>query len=316
MTPLGRLLVLVFLFSSFLSFAQQDSLRQDSLRLRDSVTIVVDSTAIRDSLLRIAMAKADADSIYKLVLSEPTRQFDSLLYNSHPFYPFKDPIRRKLVERQWEGKEIYFYFIMGLLIFFALIKNAFPRYLQDISRLFFRTTIKQRQIKEQLMQAPLPSLLLNVLFVLSGGMYISLLRDHFDLAEELPFWVVYIYACLGLTLIYLVKYVSLKIIGWIFRVSASTDAYIFIVFTTNKILGITLLLFIVLLSFTEGFVQSASLNLSFIVIAAFFLYRFFLAFMAVHRELKMEFIHFVLYLLAFEVIPLLLINKLLLSYLS
>lgn len=313
---MGRLLVLVFLFSSFLSFAQQDSLRQDSLRLRDSVTIVVDSTAIRDSLLRIAMAKADADSIYKLVLSEPTRQFDSLLYNNHPFYPFKDPIRRKLVERQWEGKEIYFYFIMGLLIFFALIKNAFPRYLQDISRLFFRTTIKQRQIKEQLMQAPLPSLLLNVLFVLSGGMYISLLRDHFDLAEELPFWVVYSYACLGLTLIYLVKYVSLKIIGWIFRVSASTDAYIFIVFTTNKILGITLLLFIVLLSFTEGFVQSASLNLSFIVIAAFFLYRFFLAFMAVHRELKMEFIHFVLYLLAFEVIPLLLINKLLLSYLS
>ncbi|HEY0752145.1 MAG TPA: hypothetical protein VGD26_13385, partial [Chitinophagaceae bacterium] len=66
----------------------------------------------------------------------------------------------------------------------------------------------------------------------------------------------------------------------------------------------------------EGFVKSAALNLSFIVIVAFFLYRFILAFMAVHRELKMEFIHFVLYLLAFEVVPLLLINKLLLSYLS
>lgn len=311
LTPLGRLLIVVFLFSSFLSFAQQDS-----LRLRDSAVVVVDSAAIRDSIFNVARIQAEADSIYRLVLSEPTRQFDSLVYNNHPFYSFKNPIRRKLVERQWQGKEVYFYFIIGLLIFFALIKNAFPRYLQDIVRLFLRTTIKQRQIKEQLMQAPLPSLLLNILFVLSGGLYISLLRDHYKIAEEYPFWLIYVYACLGLSLIYLVKFVSLKIIGWIFRVNASTDAYIFIVFTTNKILGITLLLFIVLLSFTEGFVKSASLNLSFIVIAAFFLYRFILAFMAVHRELKMEFIHFVLYLLAFEVVPLLLINKLLLSYLS
>ena len=311
LTPLGRLLIVVFLFSSFLLFAQQDS-----LRLRDSAVVVVDSAAIRDSIFNVARIQAEADSIYRLVLSEPTRQFDSLVYNNHPFYSFKNPIRRKLVERQWQGKEVYFYFVIGLLIFFAFIKNAFPRYLQDITRLFFRTTIKQRQIKEQLMQAPLPSLLLNILFVLSGGLYIALLRDHYNIAEEFPFWLIYVYACLGLTLIYLVKFVSLKIIGWIFRVSASTDAYIFIVFTTNKILGITLLLFIVLLSFTEGFVKSASLNLSFILIVAFFLYRFILAFMAVHRELKMEFIHFVLYLLAFEVVPLLLINKLLLSYLS
>lgn len=311
LTPLGRLLIVVFLFSSFLSFAQQDS-----LRLRDSAVVVVDSAAIRDSLFNIARIQAEADSIYRMVLSEPTRQFDSLVYNNHPFYSFKDPIRRKLIERQWQGKEVYFYFIIGLLIFFALIKNAFPRYLQDIVRLFLRTTIKQRQIKEQLMQAPLPSLLLNILFVLSGGLYITLLRDHYNIAEEYPFWLIYVYACLALALIYLVKFVSLKIIGWIFRVSASTDAYIFIVFTTNKILGITLLLFIVLLSFTEGFVKSAALNLSFIVIVAFFLYRFILAFMAVHRDLKMEFIHFVLYLLAFEVVPLLLINKLLLSYLS
>ncbi|HEY0751245.1 MAG TPA: hypothetical protein VGD26_08820, partial [Chitinophagaceae bacterium] len=68
---MGRLLIVVFVFSSFLSFAQQDS-----LRLRDSAVVVVDSAAIRDSIFNVARIQAEADSIYRLVLSEPTRQFD------------------------------------------------------------------------------------------------------------------------------------------------------------------------------------------------------------------------------------------------
>ena len=309
--PLQKLLVIVFIFLSYTSWSQQDS-----LIVNDSTRTVVDSAAIRDSIFQLKRITAEADSIFRLVQTGPKLKFDSLVFSHHQYYPFKNPIRRKLVERRWEGKEVFFYCSIALLVFFALIKNAFPRYLQDILKLFFRTSIRQRQIKEQLMQTPLPSLLLNILFVLTCGVYIALVLEHYKIADEYPYWILFIYSSLGIASIYLVKYLVLKLMGWIFRVSDATDTYIFIVFTTNKILGIAFLLFIILLAFTDGAIKQGALSLSFIVIGTFILYRFFLAFMALHRQIKMEFLHFILYLLAFEVVPLLLINKLLLRYLS
>ena len=63
-----------------------------------------------------------------------------------------------------EGKEILFYGFIGLLLFLAVIRQSFPKYFTDLFRLFFRTTLKQRHLSEQLTQTPLPSFLLNLLF--------------------------------------------------------------------------------------------------------------------------------------------------------
>ena len=94
------------------------------------------------------------------------------------------------------------------------------------------------------------------------------------------------------------------------------DAYIFIVFTTNKIIGIALLPFLVLLAFTYGFVNETAMNLSIVVVAALFAYRYFLSYISIRRQVSISFLHFLLYLCAFEVIPLLLINKLLFRFLG
>ena len=56
---------------------------------------------------------------------------------------------------------------------FALLKMGFAKYFNDLFRVFFRTTLKQRQIKEQLMQTPLPSLIFNGFFVASAGLYVE-----------------------------------------------------------------------------------------------------------------------------------------------
>ena len=41
-----------------------------------------------------------------------------------------------------------------------------------------------------------------------------------------------------LAVIYLVKFVGLKIIGWLFNMRHAADSYIFIVFIINKVIGI------------------------------------------------------------------------------
>jgi hypothetical protein len=47
-----------------------------------------------------------------------------------------------------------------------------------------------------------------------------------------------------------------------------------------------------------------------------FLYRFYLSFATIERQLKISFFHFLLYLIGFEIVPLLLINKLLFRFLG
>ncbi|HEY1113231.1 MAG TPA: DUF4271 domain-containing protein [Chitinophagaceae bacterium] len=284
----------------------------DTLRRPDTPRVAVDTLPRIDSLRPDTL---NIDSLLPRMEIGPQR-YDTLVYKRHPFVRFTDPVRLIITEKEWKGKEAFFYSLVGLLIFFALIRNTFGRYLQDLSKLFFRTTIKQRQVKEQLMAAPLPSLLLNILFIISGGVYLALVFDHYGLGRQFNFWLLILYSSLGLTLIYLGKFLVLKIMGWLLRLSDATDAYTFVVFTTNKIIGIVLLPFIALLAFSSPEIAQVALTLSFIVVGGLFLYRFYLSYMSVYRLVKLEFLHFLIYLAAFEIAPLLLINKLLFQFLA
>ena len=300
------LFIIIFLLGK-VCFAQTDTLRSV-----DSLPVVRDTALRADSLISDSLR---IDSLIPKVVV-PVMRFDSLVYKYHPFMRFTNPVKLIITEKEWTGKEAFFYSIIGLLIFFAFIRNAFGRYLQDLFKLFFRTTIKQRQVKEQLMAAPLPSLLLNILFAISGGVFLALVFDHYSLGDQFNFWLLILYCAVGLAVLYLGKFIVLKIMGWLLHQPDATDAYTFVVFTTNKVIGIALLPFIVMLAFTNGTVAQAALTLSLIVVGALFFYRFYLSYATIHRQIKVDFLHFLLYLAAFEIAPLLLINKLLFHFLG
>ena len=103
----------------------------------------------------------------------------------------------KIVHR---ARKLLFYVIIGFTIIFGFLKLAFAKYFNDLFRVFFRTTLKQRQIKEQLIQTPLPSLLFNGFFVASAGLYMNYLFHHFKFTPVDNFWLLYLYCCVGFRL--------------------------------------------------------------------------------------------------------------------
>jgi hypothetical protein len=233
----------------------------------------------------------------------------------HPYFGFSaEPVNMAAQLNRSSGKELLFYAFIALLLFFAFLRNAFSKYFSNLFRLFFRTTLKYRQIREQLMQTPLPSLLLNFFFVISGGLYISFLLIHFKLVGQDEFWQYALYSCLGLSAIYFVKFLGLKVIGWIFNVSAAADSYIFVVFVINKVIGVFLLPFVVMLAFMSGTGYSIALVVSWFGVGALLLYRFILSYAAVRNQVRFSPFQFFLYLCAFEIAPLLLIYKVLLVF--
>lgn len=159
------------------------------------------------------------------------------------------------------------------------------------------------------METRLPSLMLNGFFVVAGGLYITFLLQHFKLIPADNFWRMFLFCILGLSAIYLIKFVGLKICGWLFNMQDAANSYIFIVFVINKMIGILFLPFLILLAFTPGDVYSISLMLSWCLVSGILVYRIILTFGAVRNQVKVNPFHFFLYTCAFEFAPLLLIYK-------
>jgi hypothetical protein len=70
-----------------------------------------------------------------------------------------------------------------------------------------------------------------------------------------------------------------------------------------------LLPFLILLAFSEGNLYVVSFTLSWGLVACLLLYRFILTYAAIRNQVKVNPFHFFLYLIAFEIAPLLLVYK-------
>ena len=284
----------------------------ESLPAKDSIVDKKDTLVYMNGD-SVSKRPAYGDSLWHFVNDIPLK---AQILNRHPYFNFNvRAISLSFDKKEFQGKELLFYVITALVIAFALLKLAFAKYFNDLLRVFFRTTLKQRQIKEQLIQTPLPSLMFNGFFVASTGLYINFLLHYFKFTPVGNFWLLFLYCCSGLSIIYLVKFVGLIILGWLFNMQKAADAYIFIVFIINKIIGISLLPFLIFLGLTEGVMNAVALVMSWCCIGGLLLYRFILGFAAIRNEVRFNLFHFFLYLCAFEIAPLLLIYKLLLFFL-
>ena len=244
----------------------------------------------------------------------PIYQFQEVLRNNRYYKFFGKPLQIVMQERKVYGNEKFFYLFVVLFFYYGLIRVIFSKYLGDLFTLFFRATLRQQQLREQLLQNPLPSLLLNIQFLVTGSLYAALLARYNNILAETDLWIIWVYCLALLVAIYLVKFLTLKMMGWILKISRATDAYLFIVFMVNKMAGIFLLPVLLLMAFPFYSILPAVIALSLFVLALLLGYRFFVSFRLVRNEIKLNLFHFFLYLCAFEIAPLLLIYKALLTF--
>lgn len=214
-----------------------------------------------------------------------------------------------VIERKYQSKDILFYSIFILLLLFGLLKMFYSRYLNNLFRVFFNTSLRQSQLTDQLLQAKLPSLLFNIFFVLTGGFYVYFLLNylgHIDTVNDLQILLVCIAA---LVIVYTVKYIVLKFTGWISGYKNEADMYIFIVFLINKIIAIALIPIIIIMAFSNLFLVKAVVIISYLIISLMLLLRFLRSYSILQNKIRVQRYHFFLYIIGIEILPLLLIYK-------
>lgn len=297
----------------------------NSLRKR---RISRDTLRIADSLAKSNSAnRPSGDSTNAVLAATPTtpaplirinKPFDSFYARllDNPFLRTSaKPIYLLINERERQSKDEIFYLILGLLTFLAFIKLVFSRYFLNVFRLFFQPSFRQKQTREQLLQGRLPSLLLNLFFIFSGAVYVSFLIRYYNLVA-LSFWLILLYSACALMVLYMGKYIFLTFAGWVFNVKEATSAYIFSVYLINKILGVILIPFTLIIAFSQSAIINVSVTISVLLILLLFIYRYLISYTSVRKELEVSALHFLFYISAFEIIPLLVIYKTLINYLD
>jgi len=277
----------------------------DSLRRSDSLLLKARTT---DSLHRL-------DSLRRLEAA--ARAIDTSTYRAISWSPYlplgAPPVYMLSQEKRHEEKDDLFYLMTGVVLLTACIRLLFPRYFQNLFRLFFQTSFRQKQTRDQLVQDHLASLLMNFLFIVTGGIYLALVAGNQGWVH-VSFWWLILYSSALLAVVYLGKYLFLLFSGWVFQVKNAAGTYIFVVFLINKILGVLLVPFLIVVAFSTPMMVSAALTVSLILAVLMLAYRYIASVGTIRRDLKVSALHFFLYLCTVEVLPLLLIYKFLYSY--
>jgi hypothetical protein len=268
-------------------------------------TTVPDRTqSVTDSILVLQKKKSIKDTTsFKKFMTQPY-----LPMQTKPSFR----INELRIAPSFDGR---FYLIMGMLFYLAFIKVTFPKYFSNLFQLIFQSPIRQKQTREQLQQNNLASLFSNILFILNASIFVSLVAVK-NAWVDLSLYTCIAYSAVGLTALYVFKFLFLWLSGWLFSQGEAIGNYSFIVFLTNKVMGVFLIPAILLLSFSPVSVQDFAYNSALIVISILFVYRYIVSFSIVRASLKVSAFHFFLYLCTCEVLPMLVLYKLTMDFIS
>jgi hypothetical protein len=285
----------------------------DSTNIKDSLTK-------KDSLLQLAIIDSlKADSAAKAAIAAEKNKKDTSTY-SHIFNVPNLPNGIQPVYRIDKlyitaNKDPLFYFFVGLLFLLGFIRVVFNKYMGNIFTVFFQTSYKQKQLRDQLLQSKLASLLLNAFFVMVVSVYICLLIGKNEWLH-INFWWLLFYSAIIVASVYTIKYLFLQFTGWIFNTTDATELYTFVVFLGNKILAILLLPIAIIVAFSGGELSNIALIISYFLLGIALAYRFIISLGVIRSDLNVSGLHFFLYLCSVEVLPLLLMYKAAVNYIG
>ncbi|MEY4051004.1 MAG: hypothetical protein RL262_1838 [Bacteroidota bacterium] len=288
--------------------AQDSLLKKDTLMIKHILALPgtyqkADAWFMQEQLELKKDSLVDYVKSYKTYYSNKKNAFK--LYNQNSLTNKGTQIIYKIEQRYAvSDKDWLFYLIVGIILIYGFVNNMYPQYFQKLFSQFSQSSMRMMQNREQLLNNSVASLLLNLCFILSFSLMASLLIYNRHLLP-ISFWLVYLYICLFFASLYLGKYICLEIAGAIFSTKELVKTYVFVVFMINKVLGILLLPFILILAFAKPIYFPA---------AILFLYRYLFSLTSVRNKLHISSFHFFLYLCAFEILPIMILYKLVVQY--
>jgi hypothetical protein len=149
-------------------------------------------------------------------------------------------------------------------------------------------------------------LLLYSSFFINAAIFVYLIVFNFF---KLQGWTYFQYIFLGILGVYLVKHLFINIMGKVFPFKKDSQLYGFTIQTFNIFVGIILIPFNLIIAFGPESTAVPLIYIGLVIIGILTLLRIFRGFLIASTYIQSNLFHFLLYICTFEIIPILLLIK-------
>ena len=214
-------------------------------------------------------------------------------------------MKRRSADRDW-----VFYLFATCLVLMGLTRVLFPGYLESTVGSFFGNRPSVNKSLDGVGQHSLASVWMNLLFVLNGSVFLFFLPAVSRGADApVPPWQSIAFWAFLLSAVYAAKYGLLLLSAWVMGKTRRAHEYMSIVFQVNRVAGILLLVFSLLLAFTDGGHRQALLAVAWVLLSVLVAVRLTRCYGYLNRTMRVGLLPFLLLFLAFEALPVLLLRK-------
>lgn len=214
------------------------------------------------------------------------------------------PIERK--NEDWK-----FWLALGLLAFLAAIRFAYPQDVAAQLDALRNWGLNQQVLREIGLGIPFGVVLLNVFSAGSVGFYIFLLIEYYHWVHVEPSWLVMMGALVMVITFLLGRYLLLKGAEIISTTGKEIKLYLYYELEVYRLAGLVLFPVTLLIGFGREPLNAIGLYASFIFVAALLMMRFAKSFYLGFTYFGNHVIHFLLYICALEIAPILIVIRLL-----
>lgn len=277
----------------------------DSLsRMRSGLQAGKDSTV--DSLNSSAPLQLFTSPI---VPAHPTSKFLDL-YKGHALTPRNQgPVIRKDVSPDW-----LFPVIILVILVFTWLRIFYSKYFSQMIQALLNNNLTNQIVRDENILVQRASVFLSVAFHLIGALFLYLVSIDlgWNLGGLTAGFSRFLFFTIIVTAIYSLKFLLLKICGWLFDLDREMSTYIFNIFLINNAVGIILLPIIALLAYNQWLSSSLLILCGVITISIGLLYRTIRGVMIGFSTPGFSLIYLLIFLLTFEIGPLLVVVRLIL----
>lgn len=293
------------------SFAQNNPITADTLRNNLSTRTKLDSNN-REWILIDTTTIETKDTFRKLVLS---RHKDSK-------YNFADSTikldTRKFINRNQvklrKGPEhwiVYVFIIISLL--YVIIRNAYSKTLPVVFQAYWNDRAISQFTRDDNFFKPRSLGLYFLLFVSVYGLFIKLILNNFELHIANNALMEYINIALFVTVYYVAKFMLMKLSAYLFSIHKLISGYLSVISISNFIYAIFLIPMLVLHHYLP---ENYANGVFFIIMIAFFfntVYKYLRTASFILNNFQFPKFYLFLYLCTLEIMPLLIIYKVVLA---
>ena len=241
----------------------------------------------------------------KEVYSDTTHH---LAYLEDPFFKHIDLHQINIHES--ERQPVWLFIILALqLALVAYLRFAFPREIEIMLSGLMNLNLANQLYRDQELSMPISAVLYNVNFVISAGIFLYLLNDHFGWSYyRSPFIGLLFFLWLAVV-IFSLKYGSLKLISMVFPFGSAVDHYNFNFFLVQKIIGLLLIPVNFLFAYAASPFDNLSLITGLALMVILFMILIFKGIRIADPFIRQSIFHFVLYICILEIAPVCILLK-------